>query len=124
MTFDEIVWQFRQEFAAIAEHFYVNTLSLAEAKTSKNKEIIRPGVYVLWTNGDVIKVGRAFDNARKRALTHMPADTGGKLAALGADAGARAFFFTLKDDKLHWAPALEVFFERALKPEVPSKRLG
>jgi hypothetical protein len=124
MFFEEIVSLFRKEFGDIAAHFYINNLSIAESKTSAEREIVRPGVYVLWSDGRAMKVGRSFDNARKRALTHLAADTGGKLAALGVDPEARLFLFTLKDDNLHWVSALEVFLERGLKPEVPSDRLG
>ncbi len=106
--------------------FEIYDLSLAETENSQEQHIWKPGVYVFWhpVRG-VIKVGRHFTNARKRAFEHLRDNTGGVMTTLKNDEGMRLLLFNVKksEDK-HWVAALEVYFEEQLSPEVKSGRLG
>jgi len=68
---------------------------------------------------------RSFDNARKRALQHISANTGGVISKLDSDPDARLILFSVKnpEDKF-WIAALEVLFELHTSPEVKAGRLG
>lgn len=125
MEIEKVIDIFHREFGVIAEKFWINNLPLSEASNSTAEHIWKPGVYVFWKPTKVIKVGRHLTNARKRALEHIVANTGGSMAALADNPDARLLLFSLvnPDDK-HWAAAVEIFLETALAPEVPSGRLG
>jgi hypothetical protein len=115
---------FEQEFWPVVGKFDFIVLTGDERVASKNLRVARPGVYVHWHDGRVFKVGRSLTNARKRALEHFPADTGGQLAELGLDSESRLILFTVDPQDQHWAAALEVYLEEKLEPVVPSKRKG
>lgn len=125
MEVEKIIETFHQEFGAIANKFWIHNLPLREASDSTAEHIWKPGVYVFWKPMTVVKVGRHLTNARKRALEHIVANTGGSMAALADDPDARLVLFSLMnpDDK-HWAAAVEIHLEIALAPEVQSGRLG
>jgi hypothetical protein len=69
-TFNDTVSQFRKEFGDLAEHFHHVDLSIADSRILENTQITRPDVYVLWTNGRVMKVGRHLVDA-PRAGEHV-----------------------------------------------------
>lgn len=123
MSPEQIIERFRAEFGGLAELFNVIILSYAEAASISDPLVTRPGVYVHFDRGGVVKVGRSFSNARKRALEHVRDNTGGSMASLGSDASDRLVLFTVAED-LHWVAALEVYFERTLNPSVRSRRLA
>lgn len=73
----------------------------------------------------VIRVGRSFDNSRKRALQHLRENTGGVMAELENDHNSRLILFNVKSsDDYFWVAALEVLLEKKLNPEVPAGRQG
>jgi hypothetical protein len=125
VSIDKIIEIFNQEFGIVSEKFRINNIALTEAAESTIEYVANPGVYVFWRPQRVIKVGRHLTNARKRALEHLGANTGGSMAALADDPDVRLVLFSLinQDDK-HWAAAVEIFLEGALDPEVRSGRLG
>ncbi len=112
-------------YGILARRF--DTLIIPSEKFSgkPQPEETRPGVYVFWTPlKGVIKVGRSFDNSRKRALSHLPANTGGMVEII-QDQKAILYLFNPNDSKdLHLVAGLEVLFEIELDPLVLSKRLG
>ena len=122
MTPADVKSLFADEFGSIKDKFEVYDLPLAEVADSQAEHVWKPGVYVFWTpSHNVIRVGRALDNARKRALMHLPADTGREMAALVDDADARLLLFNVKDERdRHWVAAIEVFFEQHLSPKIKS----
>lgn len=125
LTIDEISQKFDDEFSFVKNRFVIHDLSIADATNSKEPAALRPGVYVFWSGDRVIKVGRHFINAKKRALEHIRDDTGGTMQQLKDDPAAHLLLFLLQDPKdIHWVAALEVFFELNLNPEVRSRRLG
>jgi len=121
----EIASKFTGEFGSITDRFVIKVLSASEAVLSKDPEVVLGGVYVWLVKDRVIKVGRHLENTRKRALEHIRANTGGEMAALEANPDATLILFNLPNpDDLHWAFALEDYFERVLHPKVSSKRRG
>lgn len=123
MSPEHIIERFRTEFGGLADLFTVFVLSYAEAACASDPPVARPGVYVHFDQSGVVKVGRSFSNARKRALDHIRDDTGGRMASLGSDASDRLVLLTVAEE-LHWVAALEVYFERTLNPSVRSRRLA
>jgi hypothetical protein len=123
MDLNEIENCFRLEFGELHQKFDLGSRSLGDALSSVDLRYVKPGVYVFWQNGEIIKVGRHLQNVHKRALEHVRDDTGGKMKNLNKE--TQLLFFTLTNqDDLHWAFALEVFLERKLKPVIVSKRMG
>lgn len=116
---------FRHEFRDLAERFDYIELSASQVALTTDPRVARGGVYVWWRAGQVVKVGRSMPNTRRRALEHLTDDTGGEMSSLRDDPSARLLLFNVRNpDSIHWAFALEVFFERVLHPEVRSKRTG
>lgn len=128
MSVEAINRLFYDEFAPVRAKFETYALPLPQAEHSTDPHIWKPGVYVFWHPArGVIKVGRHFTNARKRAFEHLRDDvnTGGTMAGLRKIEETRLLLFNLKDTAdIHWAAALEIFFERKLAPEIRSGRLG
>ena len=95
-----------------------------------NKYIWHPGVYVFWRSNEVIRVGRALDNARKRALFYR--NDSKKIKDVHdyiyQDLENTALLlFSVKDEKdKHWGAALEIFFDLHddINPTKRSKKLG
>ena len=84
MNLEEIKIIFRSEFRGIADKFQIHDLRLIDARLDKTLGAASPGVYVFISGEKVIKVGRHLQNSRKRALEHIGADTGGKMASLAS----------------------------------------
>ncbi|MEQ9104969.1 MAG: hypothetical protein RIE53_09735 [Rhodothermales bacterium] len=115
---------FNREFGPLAHKFEFLVLEPSDARTSNDPRVYRPGVYV-WTDGsNVIKVGRHFTNARKRAFEHIQDNTGGKMSGLESMDGAQLILITADPRDAHWAAALEVYLEEILSPEIKSQRKG
>ena len=125
MNLEEIKIIFSSEFREISNKFKIHNIRLVDASHDKTPGAASPGVYVFINGEKIIKVGRHLQNSRKRALEHIVADTGGKMASLINDEAVRLALFNIKDLKdLHWVFALEVYFEQNLQPEIRSARLG
>ncbi len=117
--------KFAAEFSFLNNEFEFHSLSLTDAQNTKDAGLARPGVYIFWKEGNVIKVGRSFTNAKKRALQHVADNTGGTMGRLKKDVDVRLLLFLARDTKtVHWVAALEVFLEHGLLPAIRSKRLG
>lgn len=117
---------FEREFWPIRGRFDVLTLRKSEDWGRSDPWVYRPGVYV-WIEGDeILKVGRHFVNAHKRAFEHIQDDTGGVMAGLDERDDAVLVLFTAPEADRHWIAALEVFLETAFRGDlkVRSKRLG
>ena len=80
MSPDSVIERFRDEFGDLANTFHVVTLSYSDAAETTDPLVARPGVYVHFGLEGVVKVGRSFSNARKRALEHVRDDTGSRMA--------------------------------------------
>lgn len=125
MEIQEVIKTFNAEFSAIADKFCIYDLPLSTVATCTEEHVGKPGVYVYWKSSQVIKVGRHLTNARKRALEHISANTGGTMAELIHDSEVRLILFSLTDiEDKHWPAAVEIFLERKLKPLIPAGRLG
>jgi hypothetical protein len=126
MQREDVINVFKSEFNPILEKFIVIDISVSEASDSIAEHVWKPGVYVFWhPQRGVIRVGRSFDNSRKRALQHLPANTGGVMANLASDFEARLILFNVKkSEDYFWVAALEVYLEKKLKPEIPAGRQG
>jgi hypothetical protein len=128
---DEIKEIFRTEFGVLADRFTIFEFSLNDAKISKEPDVNLPGVYVHWSPTlGVIKVGKAHDNSRRRAMTHIRKNTHNKgksyeMALLADGPEAKVFLFNLvsKED-IHWLLSLEYFLESKLRPLIRSERRG
>ena len=124
-TISDVHSTFTAEFSHLADKFVIKELTFNESETTKNPDVVRGGVYVWWKKNQVIKVGRSLENTRKRALEHIRDNTGKQMADLKNDPGVRLILFNLKEENdIHWAFALEDFFERKLEPAVEAKRRG
>ncbi len=131
MTISAIKTAFEKEFAPLLPKFTFFELTVTKAKIENSEYVWKPGVYIWFAQDEVIKVGRSFTNARKRALEHIDYGKGGTLnrewsiQALSNSVDTKILLFNLKDEKdKHWAAALEIFFESILKPKIASGRLG
>lgn len=126
MQREDVINVFKSEFNPILEKFIVIDISVSKASDSIADHVWNPGVYVFWhSQRGVIRVGRSFDNSRKRALQHLSANTGGVMVNLASDSEARLILFNVKKpDDYFWVAALEVYLEKKLKPEIPAGRLG
>lgn len=123
-TREAVIAAFSKEFASLASLFDVSERSLASSYDS-GEHTDRPGVYVHWYSGEVLRIGRSLSNARTRALERIRDDTGKRMAALKHNSDAWLLLFTVRSPShLHWVVALEVFLENALMPSIPSKRTG
>lgn len=123
---EEVKQVFDGKFSIIRKLFCVIELSVQGAKHSKEGCICHPGVYV-WYHLDrgVLRVGRHFTNARKRALEHIQDNTGSIMGKYGNDPKTQLILFNVKDPaNYYWVAAVEVFLEKELEPYVPSKRQG
>lgn len=123
MNSEHVIERFRAEFGDLAHLFAVFVLSYAEAARTPDPLVARPGVYVHCDHSGIVKVGRSFSNARKRALEHVRDDTGGRMGSFGSAASDRLVLFTVAQE-LHWVAAFEVYFEQTLNPSVRSRRLA
>ncbi len=116
------------EFGALAKRFQFHNIPLNQAREWEDKNVAMPGVYVFWTmDSGVIRVGRSYDNTRKRALEHLSANkgmgTGGMVSMLKGDDSDRLLLFNSDvQENRHWIAALEIYFERVLLPKVPPGR--
>lgn len=120
---------FCEEFGVLSEQFIVIDILLSDASNDKTPGIAAPGVYVFLDGEKIIKVGRSLTNSRKRALEHIPANTGGAMAELINIPSVRLMLFNLvKPSDIHWVCALEVFFEAKFRADnnlaIYSGRIG
>jgi hypothetical protein len=129
----EIVGLFEKEFASVRDLFNIIELRLDYAESDNNETAAKPGIYVYWKNGDVLKVGRHLLNSRKRALEHVnvPSERNYPMTKYKGNSDVYLLLFNVKDhapnngiDYRHWVAALEIYFELRLDPEVSSGRLG
>lgn len=68
MQTTEIRQVFEREFGSLASKFFVLELSGPSASIEQDARAKRPGVYVHWEDGAVIRVGRSFRSSHKRSL--------------------------------------------------------
>ncbi len=122
----DLIKIFEEEFASVRDKFCVLELNISQVKSSQKDCIWHPGVYVWFHPEDgVLKVGRHFKNARKRALEHLRVNTDGKMKKYAEDEKTTLFLFNVKDpNSYHWVAAVEVYLEKVLKPLIRSKRQG
>ncbi len=126
LTIEEVRNLFEKEFAGVREKFSVLVIPAREVEKSNEEFTWHPGTYVWWhPERGVLKVGRHFTNARKRALEHIKDDTGGILRRYGNNPDTKLILLNIKDpEDYHWVAAVEVFLERKAQPCVRSKRQG
>jgi hypothetical protein len=75
--------------------------------------------------GRMVPYSVSVEASRKRALEHIQDDTGRVMGVLKDDPAARLILFTVdREADCHWIAALELYFERQLKPVIPPKRRG
>lgn len=124
-----IINTFTKEFAPIIDKFNIIPLSIEEAYNSNDETVWKPGVYVLWHNEKVIKVGRHLTNSRKRALEHIRDNTHNKEFEMSSlknstDSCGVVLINCINDIHAHWVAAIEIFMEDNLNPIIKSKRKG
>lgn len=124
MQIQEIKMVFDREFWSVAGKFDTIFLHGNEAWESQDLRVARPGVYIWWKDGQVLKVGRNLTNARKRALEHVRDDTGRSMAILKDDPKVQLILFTVHPKDYHWVAAVEIYLENELSPKIKSKRQG
>ena len=129
MSIDEVIEKFRSEFGMIAECFEVLQLSVAEANSTVDPRINRPGIYVYWhPEYDVVLVGKSQSNSKKRALQHISDNSRNDdvaMSDLADDPNLRLLLFNVNEDKSkHWVLALEAFFEWNIEPVIRAWRIG
>lgn len=120
---------FFDEFESLVDRFKVINILLSDASNDRTPGVAAPGVYVFLDGDKIIKVGRSLTNSRKRALEHIPANTGGTMAELINTPSARLMLFNIvKPSDIHWVCALEVFFESKFRADnnllICSGRIG
>lgn len=130
---DEIRAKFWDEFAPHVHHFDFEVVSLSRARKGAFDNAYRPGVYVIWKDRIVYKVGRHLTDARMRALQHFSDNTskdGVEMSSIEDDSDTRLLLFLVEEnqpsstDNLHWVMALEDYFEQVLDPAIPAGRRG
>ena len=84
----EIERVFEREFGPVAGKVDRLLLSYDQAVKSQDQRIARPGIYVWLKGNQVIKVGRSFTNACKRALEHIRDNTEGTMKEMEGNPGA------------------------------------
>ena len=126
LTLEEVQSCFSREFGPLKSKFAYYEGDISWARQSKEKFVANPGVYVWWhPEHGVVRVGLSMQNSRKRALQHIPDDTGGIMKELGSDPKTKLLLFNIKDGKdSHWVTALEKHFEKSLDPALGPKRYG
>lgn len=129
MDVETIKDKFETEFQGIRDKFE-DPLELDSAeKGVQNSSISKPGVYVIWHDDCVIKVGRHLSNSRKRALQHlaMPipykGDNAMTINSLDLNQVKIILFNVKNRDDKHWVAALEIYLELNLNPKIKAKRL-
>lgn len=130
MDIKTIKENFETEFKMIRDKFQDPIELNVEGKGAPNSKTNKPGVYVIWHDDCVIKVGRHLVNSIKRALQHLVQPTPYKdenrqiMNSLNRDI-VRIILFNVNEEKdKHWVAALEIYFEQILNPKIKSKRLG
>jgi len=94
-------------------------------KQINDNEISMPGVYVFWNNGEVLRVGRSLTNTRKRAMDYYDKSVQFRNELLKDNKNLRLMLLNVKTKKLlHWAAALEIYFEDNLNPKIKAKHRG
>lgn len=130
---DEIRAKFWEEFSPLDDRFDFEVVNLKEARDEDFDEPYRPGVYVIWNDRTVYKVGRHLSDARMRALQHFTDNTskdGIEISSIENDPNTRLLLFLVNKkedetpDDLHWVMALEDYLEQVLYPEIPAGRRG
>lgn len=142
MTIDEIIAHFETEFAPVRNKFEIirvlkgKSFDEATIRSAKHElngiDIVwHPGVYVFYGDSKAWRVGRHFENSRKRVLEHIADNTQTdkgeiQIAHLRNIADAEIILFNVIDPKkdYHWVAAVEVFLENNLKPCIPAQRQG
>ena len=120
----EIRKLFSMEFGVLEERVRFFEVEPPANWLKTGDDAARPGVYVYWHDGRVVKVGRSLTNARKRAYQHIQHDTQGKMKVLENDPNARILLFTVSLEDCRWAAAFEIFLEDRLHPAIPTQRRG
>jgi len=126
MEIEEIKLSFLLEFGSIADKFSIIELNVTDANTSIIKHVTNPGVYVFWNqNEKILKVGRHLTNSRKRALQHITDNTAGAMKSYCINPTTKLLLFNvINPAHNHWVAAVEIHFEKILKPKIKSSRLG
>jgi len=120
---------FHHEFGFLKEKFNIIPISLIEARESQELEVAMPGVYIFWKDDEIMKVGRHFENSRKRALEHIRDNTHNELFEMASledcneNCGIILINCKNKND-FHWVAAIEIYMEIVLKPKIKSQRTG
>ena len=114
---------FKKEFSALIEKFDYMDLDGVAIRESQDPRISRAGVYILYKDGKVLKVGKSLSNARKQALEHFRDNTGKIVKDLDGDSELHLLLFTVdKRENEHWVIVLEDFFEWKLELKSRSEK--
>lgn len=120
---------FYQEFGCLKDKFSIILLSMTEARESQDSKVAMPGVYIIWKENKIIKVGRHLDNSRKRALEHIRVNTKNEIIEMATLENCRedcGIVLINCQDRIdyHWVAAIEIYMENILDPIIRSKRAG
>lgn len=117
---------FEEEFEIIAHKFVIIEEFLSSLKISNKNYISNPGIYVFLNKESVIKVGRSLSNSRKRALTHISANTNidsFNMIDMPSDINSKVLLFIVRNNEdYHWVAAIEIYLEKSLNPLIKTKR--
>lgn len=121
---------FNKEFFHLNEKFEFNELKISTNKTDeKYKKATKPGVYIICCENEILKVGRHFENAVKRAFEHFRDNTGddktGRINDIIENKETNIYIINSKiKENNFWLASLELYLESVLNPKIKSKRNG
>ena len=119
-----------EEFLHLKDKFELNEMEKSVNKTDdKYKIATKPGVYIISCENEILKVGRNFENAAKRAFEHFRDNTGdentGKINSITENKPTMIYIYNSKNrENDFWLASLEIYLENKLKPRIKSKRNG
>ncbi|HRG37295.1 MAG TPA: hypothetical protein PK289_02085 [Bacteroidia bacterium] len=113
-------------FTSYADKFTITTIPVKEARHTNNPLVIRPGIYIFWTENTIWKVGKHLINVRKRSLQHIGDNTKSGIYEMNSlEENPQAFITYLtinSNEDEYWIPSLEMLCEMKLSPLIRSKR--
>ena len=114
-----------EEFLHLKDKFELNEMEKSVNKTDEKYKIAtKPGIYIISCDNEILKVGRHFENAAKRAFEHFRDNTG-FINEKTENKTTMIYIYNLKNrENDFWLPSLELYLEKKLEPKIKSKRNG
>lgn len=113
------------EFLHLKDKFELNEMEKSVNKTDdKYKIATKPGVYIICCENEILKVGRHFENAAKRAFEHFRDNTSSINEKIENKTTMIYIYNSKNIEDDFWLASLELYLENKLKPKIKSKRNG